>query len=59
MFTPKQEELKIKNSNIKKIGFVRCVNCEEQFICPHAGTREGCRMVETLKEIHWKQKRKS
>lgn len=48
-----QQELKVTNSNIVKLGFIKCMDCEEQVICPHAGIKEGCRTKETLKEVHW------
>lgn len=47
-----QLELKIKDSNIIKLGFVKCEACEEQVICPHAGIRKGCKTKETLKEVY-------
>ena len=49
-------EMNIRDSNITKLGFIKCVDCEEQIICPHAFCREGCRTAETLKEVHWEQR---
>ena len=52
----KQIELNIRDSNITKLGFIKCTDCEEQVICPHAFCREGCRTAETLKEINWEKR---
>lgn len=49
-----QQEMRIRDSNIIKLGFIKCEACEEQVVCPHAGVREGCRTLERLKEVHWK-----
>ena len=46
-----QVEMKIKDSNIIKLGFCKCEDCEDEPICPHAGIREGCRTKEVIKEI--------
>ena len=46
-----QLEMRIADSNIVKLGFVKCEDCEDEPICPHAGIREGCRTKETIKEI--------
>lgn len=47
----KQQEFEIIDSNITKISFVKCENCEENVICPHYGFKEGCRTKEIVKEI--------
>ena len=46
-----QQEFEIKDRNIVKLGFIRCENCEDEPICPHAGIRRGCRTREVIKEI--------
>lgn len=46
-----QQELEIKDSNIVKLGFIRCEDCEDEPICPHARIRRGCRTREVIKEI--------
>lgn len=46
-----QQEFEIKDSNIVKLGFIRCEDCEDEPICPHAGIRRGCRTREVIKEI--------
>lgn len=51
-----QIEMDIRDSNITKIDFIKCTDCEEQVICPHAFCRERCRTAETLKEVHWESK---
>ena len=48
-----QQEFEIRDSNITKIGFCRCEDCEYEAICPHAGIREGCRTKEVVKEINF------
>ena len=47
-----QMEMNIRDSNITNLGFIKCMDCEEQIICPHAFYSEGCRTAETLKEVH-------
>ena len=47
-----QQEMKIRDSNITKIGFIKCVDCEDYVICPHVGIREGCRTKEKVKEVY-------
>lgn len=51
-----QQEFEIKDSNIIKLGFIKCENCEDEPICPHAGIRRGCRTRETIKEITFSRK---
>lgn len=46
-----QQEFKIKDSKIIRIGFCKCKDCEWQYVCPHAEVREGCKTKETIKEI--------
>lgn len=52
----RQQEFEIKDSNIIKLGFIKCENCEDEPICPHAGIRRGCRTRETIKEITFSRK---
>lgn len=47
----KQLEMKIVDSNIIKLGFCKCEDCEYEPICPHAHIRDGCRTRETIKEV--------
>ena len=47
-----QQEMKISDSNIVKIGFCKCEDCEDEPICPHAHIRDGCRTKEVIKEIN-------
>lgn len=46
-----QIEMKKQDSNIIKLGFCKCEDCEDESICPHAHIREGCRTRETIKEF--------
>ena len=46
-----QQTMIIKPSNITKLGFVECKDCNEQFVCPHFGHREGCRTKEVISEV--------
>lgn len=46
-----QQEFEITYSNITKIDFIRCKDCDQKPICPHAGYREGCRTKERLMEV--------
>lgn len=48
-----QQEIGVRNSNIVRIGYIKCEDCPEQVICPHAGIREGCRTRDTLKEAYF------
>ena len=38
------------NSNIIKLGFVKCQDCEDEPICPHVSDG-GCRTKERVKEL--------
>lgn len=46
-----QIEMKIVDSNIIKLGFLKCQDCEDEPICPHSEHRKGCKTKEILKEI--------
>lgn len=50
-----QQEFEITYSNITKIGFICCRDCDQEPICPHAGYREGCRTKERLMEVNVKK----
>lgn len=50
-----QQELEITYSNITKIGFIRCQDCDQEPICPHAGCRKGCKTKERLLEAKQKE----
>lgn len=46
-----QQEFEITYSNITKIGFIQCQDCDQRVICPHTGCREGCKTKERLMEV--------
>lgn len=46
-----QQEFEITYSNTTKLDFIRCRDCDQEPICPHAGYRDGCRTKERLLEV--------
>lgn len=51
-----QLKMNIRDSNVLRIGFLKCTDCEEQYVCPHTSSRKGCRTKEVLKEICLEEK---
>lgn len=45
-----QQAFEITYSNITKLNFIKCEDCDQEPICPHAGYREGCRTKEQIPE---------
>lgn len=50
-----QMEFEITYSNITKLEFVRCRDCDQDPVCPHAVCREGCRTIERIIELNEKK----
>lgn len=46
-----QQALQIQYSNITKLGFIKCEDCQEQVVCPHYGCRKGCRTATRISEV--------
>lgn len=46
-----QQKFEIAYSKMIKLNFIRCQECEQEPICPHAGYREGCKTKERMMEV--------